>query len=352
MQKKITLLSVAVALLGTHSLPYANASLLAPHAAFSALGPMLPLALDEKPNQDTNWIKFVLSDSYVHFSPYNSFSNSRPVLNSEKFESSSVAADAQTSLLIEPDVSTGVPRTFEPATWPIHSDVGVDQKPPQASPFQGVEKRNRKQVKLEVDPRNRELAPIKIALPGFPRAMEAAKERLSFTTPSLAPMAFVRFCLKYASDCEVRRMAFRPHMVKITEARWSELMQVNREINRAISPEANEGGVLAEEWLVSPRTGDCNDYAVTKRHELLAKGWPSRSLLLTEVILPSGEHHLILVVRTENGDFALDNLNANIRSVSQIRYGWVRAQSDKNPRFWTTVDFAKSDRVASLIRKL
>jgi predicted transglutaminase-like cysteine proteinase len=72
---------------------------------------------------------------------------------------------------------------------------------------------------------------------------------------------------------------------------------------------------------------------------------------LTEVVLPSGEHHLILVVRTESGDFALDNLSANIRPVSQIRYSWVRAQSEKNPRFWTAVNFAKSDRVAMLVRK-
>src|ERR1700710_2112192 len=99
--------------------------------------------------------------------------------------------------------------------------------------------------------------------------MEAAKERLSFNAPSLAPMAFVRFCMKYASDCEVRRMAFRPRMIKITEARWNELLRVNRDVNRAISPQANEAGVLAEEWLVSPTKGDCNDYAVTKRHELL-----------------------------------------------------------------------------------
>jgi predicted transglutaminase-like cysteine proteinase len=121
---------------------------------------------------------------------------------------------------------------------------------------------------------------------------------------------------------------------------------VNREVNRAIRPQKNVNGVMAEEWLVSPRAGDCNDYAVTKRHKLLARGWPSRSLLLAEVVIPSGEHHLILVVRSREYDFVLDNLNSKVRPVSQVRYEWVRAQQTKNRRFWCTISVARAARVA------
>jgi len=103
---------------------------------------------------------------------------------------------------------------------------------------------------------------------------------------------------------------------------------------------------MAEEWLVSPRAGDCNDYAVTKRHKLLACGWPSRSLLLAEVVVPSGEHHLVLVVRSREDDLILDNLNSNVRSASQVRYQWVRAQQTKNPRFWSTVSVTRAARIA------
>lgn len=74
---------------------------------------------------------------------------------------------------------------------------------------------------------------------------------------------------------------------------------------------------MAEEWLLSPRHGDCNDYAVTKRHQLLAHGWPSHSLLLAEVAVAWGEHHLVLVVRTREDDLILDNLNREVRSVSR-----------------------------------
>ena len=70
--------------------------------------------------------------------------------------------------------------------------------------------------------------------------------------------------------------------------------------------------------------------------------------LLTEVVIPDGEHHLVLVVRTRQGDVVLDNLSANVRSVSQIRYQWVCAQSPANPMFWSTVSATAPVRVAML----
>jgi predicted transglutaminase-like cysteine proteinase len=182
---------------------------------------------------------------------------------------------------------------------------------------------------------------------GFPRRLETDVDRISFGSPSLAPMAFVRFCTKYPRDCEIHHMAFRPRPMVLGAKQKAELVSINRDVNRAIVPQANNKGVMQEEWVVSPREGDCNDYAVTKRHQLLARGWPSRSLLLVEVVISSGEHHLVLVVRTRDEDLVLDNLNANVRPVSQVHYQWVRAQQQKNPKFWSTISVARATRVAA-----
>jgi predicted transglutaminase-like cysteine proteinase len=162
----------------------------------------------------------------------------------------------------------------------------------------------------------------------------------AFNTPVLAPVAFVRFCARYPEDCKRRSTEVDQAPVPLTKARLAELSKVNREVNLSIQPQENRGGVLAEQWLVAPGRGDCNDYAVTKRHELLARGWPSHSLLLAEVVVPSGEHHLVLVVRTRKNDLVLDSLNWNIRPVSQIEYQWVRAQQEENPKFWSTITMA------------
>lgn len=172
----------------------------------------------------------------------------------------------------------------------------------------------------------------------LPRTLKAQPQLIRVDLPTLAPIAYSRFCLEYSDDCQIRRIAFRrPHPVILTPARFKDLVEVNRDVNRAIAPHADQGSVVNERWQISPRFGACHDYAVTKRHELLARGWASRSLLLAEVIVPWGEHHLVLVVRTDKGDLVLDSLAAGVRSWSHAPYQWVRIQSPENPNNWMTI---------------
>jgi predicted transglutaminase-like cysteine proteinase len=173
------------------------------------------------------------------------------------------------------------------------------------------------------------------AFMGMPRALAPLIKRIPVEEQTLGPMAHTRFCIEYPAECSVRRMAFRGGALALTPERWSALVEVNNAVNRAIKPEPNHKGVAGEVWLVSPRSGDCNDYAVTKRHQLLARGWPSRSLLLAEVVTTWGEHHLVLVIRSQDGDLVADNLNPTIRPWSKTGYQWVRIQTPGNPVFWS-----------------
>ena len=68
--------------------------------------------------------------------------------------------------------------------------------------------------------------------------------------------------------------------------------------------------------------------------------------MLAEVVVPSGEHHLVLVVRTREDDVVLDSLSWTVRPVSQIHYQWVRAQQAKNPKFWSMINVTRATRVA------
>jgi predicted transglutaminase-like cysteine proteinase len=154
---------------------------------------------------------------------------------------------------------------------------------------------------------------------------------------ALAPMAHTRFCLAYSDECKVRKTVFRGGAIKLTAERGAELININAEVNRAIAPERNTEGLAGERWLIAPKSGECHDYAVTKRHQLLARGWPARVLLLAEVVTNWGKHHLVLVVRTDAGDLVADNLNAEIRTWTKTSYLWVQIQSRDNPLFWATV---------------
>jgi predicted transglutaminase-like cysteine proteinase len=171
---------------------------------------------------------------------------------------------------------------------------------------------------------------------GMPMGLQSAIQHIKFETPTLAPMAYTQFCLRYAEDCRPR-ITFRGGPVRLTAERWDDLKKVNKRVNQDIVPERNELGLAGETWLISPDRGDCNDYAVTKRHELLDRGWPARVLLLSEVVVNSGEHHLVLVVRTKSGDLVLDNLTSQIKPWLRVPYRWVRIQQPTNTRLWATI---------------
>lgn len=174
---------------------------------------------------------------------------------------------------------------------------------------------------------------------GLPRALKYQLAQIGFDSPVLPPIGHSRFCLRYPDDCKVHGIDFRHRNITLTPQRWEELNLVNRKVNRDIIAEITEGNGATEEWLISPPAGDCKDYAITKRHELLARGWPSRALLLSEVVIPTGEHHLILVVRMKDVDLVLDNLNAHVRPLAAMyrQYEWVRIETPQNPKFWARI---------------
>ncbi len=155
-------------------------------------------------------------------------------------------------------------------------------------------------------------------------------------SPTLAPFQHVRFCIRYPTDCksnpeENERIDLNPETLEL-------LSRVNRDVNAAIIPIVKDyRSDVQESWTISPVMGDCNDYAVTKRHELLEGGLPSRALRLSVVKTDSGIGHLVLVVATTKGDVVLDNLTDTIRSWNQTDYHWLKIQSGTDARFWFAV---------------
>ena len=106
----------------------------------------------------------------------------------------------------------------------------------------------------------------------YPRALTLQLDKIRFETPTLAPIAYTRFCFQYPDDCHARSVIFRrPRPVVLTAALMEDLVEVNRDVNRAIAPREDTGTLLDERWIVGPKAGACHDYAVTKRHELLTR---------------------------------------------------------------------------------
>ena len=177
-----------------------------------------------------------------------------------------------------------------------------------------------------------------VAIAVFSAAIQGASAQ-SATASShnvLPPFGHTVFCMKYPGDCEQSGSSLP---VADTPARHAELDFVNRRVNASIAPVRREVA-FDDKWLVAPPEGNCHDYAVTKRHDLLQKGWPSSSLRLAEVTLNTGEHHLVLVADIDGEPFLLDNLDPEVLSLALTKSGyyWNRIESTDDPKFWSSTN--------------
>ncbi|MGD1037693.1 MAG: transglutaminase-like cysteine peptidase [Roseiarcus sp.] len=146
---------------------------------------------------------------------------------------------------------------------------------------------------------------------------------------ALAPFSFVKFCLDYPGDCPKSAGAGR---IRLTSGRMAELASVNRAVNNSIRPTPDAS--TFRYWKLDVNAGDCNSFAVQKRHELIQRGWPAAALALTVAKTSWGEGHLVVTVRTDKGDLVLDNLRSNIVSWQRTGYDWIMRQSERNPQYW------------------
>jgi predicted transglutaminase-like cysteine proteinase len=152
-------------------------------------------------------------------------------------------------------------------------------------------------------------------------------------SPTLAPFQHVRFCLHYPADCKSDSVG--NEQVELDPNTLELLKRVNQSVNASIAATVKTYGAnLDDGWTIAPALGDCNDYAVTKRHELLQNGLPSKALRLAVVKTSSGIGHLILVVVTSKGDIVLDNLTEELRPWLSTKYQWLKIQSAGDAKFW------------------
>jgi predicted transglutaminase-like cysteine proteinase len=174
-----------------------------------------------------------------------------------------------------------------------------------------------------------------------------AFEPITEAAPTLAPFQHVRFCLRYPADCkpdtgERERIDPTPQTMRLLD-------RINHSVNLAIVPRAKSyGSNLEDSWTIAPASGDCNDYAVTKRRELIANGLPPSALRLATTKTASGIGHLVLVVSTTKADIVLDSLSETIRPWQQTDYQWLKIQSATDPRFWNGIRPAGDQNMSEL----
>jgi predicted transglutaminase-like cysteine proteinase len=77
--------------------------------------------------------------------------------------------------------------------------------------------------------------------------------------------------------------------------------------------------------------GACHSFALLKRRLLMQAGWSRQALLMTIVHELDGEGHAVLTVKTDRGEFILDNLTDDILLWSKTPYRYYKRQSQDDP---------------------
>ncbi len=190
------------------------------------------------------------------------------------------------------------------------------------------------------------------ALHGAPLSAQQGQDRgssfMRVWGPTDPPHAFWRFCDENAAECVKRRTV--DARFETTPAHVRELDLINRQINRQIEPVTDlELYGISDYWTL-PRAnkGDCEDYVLLKRQQLMARGWPASALLITVVRDEKLEGHAVLTARTTQGDYILDNKSDELKLWHKSSYLFVMRQSFLDPKSWVALDPAQSSPPVSI----
>ncbi|ESX98471.1 MULTISPECIES: transglutaminase-like cysteine peptidase [unclassified Mesorhizobium] len=162
------------------------------------------------------------------------------------------------------------------------------------------------------------------------------------------PVGHYEFCQKLPQECAQRTPKQAP--VELTRKLWAAIVDVNNSVNTRIVPRTDMEMWGKEEVWSYPDSGfgDCEDYALEKRRELMALGVPAGNLLMTVARQQNGDGHAVLTVRTSLGEFILDNLDSKVLSWTDTDYTYLKRQSDQNSGVWVTINDGRADAVASV----
>lgn len=168
-------------------------------------------------------------------------------------------------------------------------------------------------------------------------ALAAGESTLAYLhpgEPSRAPIGWGQFCDDNPSECRATRSAAT--VARLDERSWRELLAINLRFNREIEAVTDEEqyGVIEKWTYATTGKGDCEDYVLEKRRELIRRGWPMSSLLITVVLDKEGGGHAVLTVVTDRGEFVLDNQTDMVLPWSESGLTFIRRQSAENQNVW------------------
>jgi predicted transglutaminase-like cysteine proteinase len=147
------------------------------------------------------------------------------------------------------------------------------------------------------------------------------------------PVGHLEFCNSHPAECRANDRVM-PAMA-LSDASWQQLVSVNAFYNQNVVPVTDQDLYkVAEFWTYPNGYGDCEDFALAKRRDLINSGWHPSTLMIAVVKEANGNGHAVLLARTDRGDLVLDNQDGSIRLWSDTPYKFIKRQSQANAGQW------------------
>ena len=150
------------------------------------------------------------------------------------------------------------------------------------------------------------------------------------------PRGHWELCQQRPIECTARTSTRR--VVAMNGDVMAVLRSVNDRVNRSVRPmtDLQQHGMV-ERWSYPGAYGDCEDYVLAKRHMLLGYGFKPGDLLITVAELPDGEGHAVLAVRTDQGEYILDNVDRKVRHWTRTKLRFIKRQSTRHAGTWVLI---------------
>lgn len=119
-------------------------------------------------------------------------------------------------------------------------------------------------------------------------------------------------------------------MIELTHENWERIKEVNSTVNEEIKYFPDEWNYNKPEFWELPveGLGDCEDFALEKRKRLMDYFY-WEDLCLTTCWDETGTYHSVLTVRTDHGDFVLDNRYDEVQNWEDMPYTWHKIMLGK-----------------------
>jgi len=148
------------------------------------------------------------------------------------------------------------------------------------------------------------------------------------------PSGARQLCRQYTWACSTKTS------VSMSSQQEMQIIQrINRQVNATTRSVTDQSQYrMAERWaLPTSRGGDCEDFALLKKRDLIRAGVDPSKLLIATVLDTRRNSHAVLVYRSAAGDLVLDNLTNKIKPWSATRYLFLRMQNPRKPSGWVGV---------------